>query len=101
MDYPNPQDTLSLQSAPGAINNVDNVVDPQASKLMAEADASLDPTTSYQLYNQAEQLLVDDVAWIPLQQQKTIYNLNPLVHTYVVNSLGFTPMSSWDTIYLS
>jgi peptide/nickel transport system substrate-binding protein/oligopeptide transport system substrate-binding protein len=101
MDYPSPQDTLSLQFAPGALNNVGNVNVPAANTLMAQADVDLDQSSQSKLYNQAEQLLVNAVAWIPLNQQKTIYNLNPNVHNFVLNSLGFTPMSSWETTYLT
>jgi oligopeptide transport system substrate-binding protein len=100
-DYPSPQDFLSLQFSPGAINNVDNVVDPQANQLMAQADTAPNATTANQLYDQAEQLLVNDCAWIPTDQQKTFYNLNPRVHNFVFNTLEFTPMSSWDAMYVS
>jgi oligopeptide transport system substrate-binding protein len=100
-DYPDPQDWLSLQFAPYSINNTGNVSVPAANTLMAQADVDLNPTTRAQLYNQAEQLLVNQVAWIPLQQQKTFYNLLPSVHGFAFNSLGVVPLATWQKIYLT
>jgi oligopeptide transport system substrate-binding protein len=100
-DYPDPQDWLSLQFAPSSINNTGNVSVPAANTLMAQADVDLNPTTRAQLYNQAEQLLVTQVAWIPLNQQKTFFNLVPSVHNFTFNSLGVVPLSSWQKIYLT
>jgi peptide/nickel transport system substrate-binding protein/oligopeptide transport system substrate-binding protein len=100
-DYPDPQDFTSLQFGPNSINNTGSVNVPAANKLLAEADTDLNPTSRAQLYNQAEQLLVNEVAWLPLWQQKTVYNLSPNVHNLVYNSLAFIPMSSWQTIFMS
>jgi peptide/nickel transport system substrate-binding protein/oligopeptide transport system substrate-binding protein len=100
-DYPDPQDWLSLQFAPGAINNTGNVVVPQANQLMAQADQDLNAVTRAQAYNQAEQLLVTNVAWITQNQQKLFYNLPTYVHNYQITSLGVIPLSNWQQIYLS
>ncbi len=100
-DYPDPQDWLSLQFAPGAINNTGNVVVPQANQLMAQADQDLNPTTRAQEYNQAEQLLVTNVAWITEDQQKLFYNLPTYVHNYQIASLGVLTMATWQSLYLS
>ncbi len=77
---------------------------PAANALMTQADGNLDPTTRFQEYNQAEQLLVTQGAWIPLNQQKVFYNLPTYVHNFSFNSLGTVPLSgasSWTTMYLS
>ena len=100
-DYADPQDWLSLQFGPTSINNTGSVNVPAANALMAKADVDLTPATRATEYNQAEQLLVDQGAWIPLNQQKTFYTLQPTVHNFVYNSLGEVPMSAWQTIYLS
>ena len=68
---------------------------------MAKADTDLNPATRAQEYNQAEQLLVNAGAWIPLYQETTQYNLQPYVHGLDYNSLGEIPMSSWQQIYLT
>jgi oligopeptide transport system substrate-binding protein len=100
-DYPDPQDFLSLQFGSGSINNVGNVNVPAANALMTEADVNLNPTSRASEYNQAEQLLVNNVAWIPLNQQTTYYNLAPYVHNFAYNSLGEVPLATWQQIYLT
>jgi oligopeptide transport system substrate-binding protein len=103
-DYLDPQDWLSLQFGTGAINNTGFVNVPAANTLMSTADTNLDPTSRFQQYNQAEQLLVTDVAWIPLSQGKTFYNVSSCVHNFTFNSLGTIPLSgpsSWETMFLS
>jgi oligopeptide transport system substrate-binding protein len=100
-DYPDPQDWLSLQFSPTSLNNTGFVSLPAANTLMAQADTDLNPTTRAQEYNQAEQLLVNAGAWIPLYQQTTQFNIQPYVHGLAYNSLGEIPMTSWQQIYLT
>jgi peptide/nickel transport system substrate-binding protein/oligopeptide transport system substrate-binding protein len=100
-DYPDPQDWLSLQFGASSINNTGSVNVPAANALMAKADVNLDPTTRAQQYNQAEQLLVDQGAWIPTNQQKTFYNLQSYVHNFTFDSLGTIPLANWQSMYLT
>jgi peptide/nickel transport system substrate-binding protein/oligopeptide transport system substrate-binding protein len=100
-DYPDPQDWLSLQFAPTSINNTGSVNVPAANTLMAQADQNLDPASRAQQYNQAEQLLVTAVAWIPNFQQKTVYNLPTYVQNYKFSSLGVVTLQSWQQVYLN
>jgi ABC-type oligopeptide transport system substrate-binding subunit len=99
-DYPDPQDWLSLQFGPNAGNNPGDVVLPQANALMTQADTDLGPDRM-SLYSEAEQLLVTDVAWMPLNQGKTSYSLPTYVHNVAYSSLGLIPLSTWQTIYLT
>ena len=100
-DYPDPQDWLTLQFAPTSINNTGSVNVPQANTLMAQADVNLDPASRASEYNQAEQLEVNAVAWIPMSQAKTSYNLATYVHNFAFDSLGTIPLANWQTIYLT
>jgi oligopeptide transport system substrate-binding protein len=109
-DYPDPQDWLSLQFAPTAINNAGFVNDPTANALMAKADVDLG-SDRMSLYNQAEQSLVDQGAWITQSQQKLFWNLPTYVHNFTLTSQGLLPLggdggtsgsgASWETIFLS
>ena len=74
---------------------------PQATTLMQQADTNLDPASRAQQYNQAEQLLVTAVAWIPNFQQKTVYNLPTYVQNYKFSSLGVVTLQSWQQVYLN
>jgi peptide/nickel transport system substrate-binding protein/oligopeptide transport system substrate-binding protein len=100
-DYPDPQDWLSLQFGPTSLNNTGKVSVPQANTLMTRADQDLNPTSRAQGYNQAEQLMVTDVAWAPIYQGTTPYNLPTYVHNLVYNSLQEIALSTWQQIYLT
>ncbi|MGO8950889.1 MAG: ABC transporter substrate-binding protein [Ktedonobacterales bacterium] len=100
-DYPDPQDWLSLQFSPSASNNGNQVMLASANTLMAEADQNLNPTQRFAEYNQAEQQLVTDVAWIPLDQEYAFWNVQPYVHNFTFDSYGFVPLANWDTMYLT
>ena len=95
-DYADPQDWLSLQFAPSAINNTGSVDIPTADTLMAEADQELDANQRTSLYNQAEQLLVMNVAWIPLGQSLAFYDLRSSVTGFGLTGLGYP---SLDQVY--
>ncbi len=97
-DYADPQDWLSLQFEPNAINNIGNVNVPAANTLMAQADADQNPTDRASLYNQAEQLLVMQCAWIPLFQQWFFYNQPSYVHGLAFTALGTIPLASWQQL---
>lgn len=100
-DYPDPQDWLSLQFLPGSDNNVGNVMVDQANTLMQKADAEEDPLQRIRDYNAAEQLLVVDIAWVPLYQTKVWWQTKPTVHNFTIASFGLTPLDLWPAVYLS
>ncbi len=100
-DYPDPQDWLSLQFLPGSDNNIGNVMVDQANTLMLKADAEEDPLQRMRDYNAAEQLLVVDIAWIPLYQTKAWWQTQSRIHNYTVASFGLTPLDVWTSVYIS
>lgn len=100
-DYPDPQDWLSLQFLPGSDNNIGNVTVDQANTLMLKADAEEDPLQRMRDYNAAEQLLVVDIAWIPLYQTKAWWQTQPRVRNYSIASFGLTPLDVWTSIFIS
>jgi oligopeptide transport system substrate-binding protein len=109
-DYPDPQDWLTLQFDKNVPNNQVNYGQNNSSdaaqqqatqKLMEQADANMDATSRMQQYNQAEQQLVNDVAWLPLYQVETSYVLKPCVVGVVDNAQGLVPPDDWGNIYIS
>ncbi|HEU5349820.1 MAG TPA: peptide ABC transporter substrate-binding protein [Ktedonobacterales bacterium] len=100
-DYPDPQDWLSLQFLPGSDNNIGNVMVDQANNLMVKADAEEDQLQRMRDYNAAEQLLVVEVAWIPLYQTKVWWQNRPSVHNFAIASFGLTPLDVWPDIYIA
>lgn len=52
-------------------------------------------------YNAIEQQLVNDVAWLPMQQVITTYLLKPYVIGIVDNAQSLTPPNDWGSIYIA
>ncbi len=76
-DYPDPQDWTTLQFDKGAPNNTMNygqnstteaAQQQQVQQQLEAADVNPDQYARLRAYNQAEQLLVNDVAWLPVNQ---------------------------------
>ncbi len=100
-DYPDPQDWLSLQFAQGSPNNAPNYHDGNgftAWQLMAQADVEQNPGMRMGLYNQAEQQLVNDVAWLPYMQPKGIWRIKPYIQGYNPTSLGLISDLDWANV---
>ncbi len=104
-DYPDPQDFLTLLfSTTSGYNNQNDSI-PAADALMAQADQISDQAKQdqrMQLYNQAEQLLVDNVAYCPISQGKDQY----AIRTYMkggwdLNAQDFIPNDAWVNGYVA
>ena len=109
-DYPDPQDWLTLQFDKGSPNNQLNygqnnspdAVQQQAmQQLMEQADANMTQTSRMKQYNQVEQQLVNDVAWLPIDQVLMPYVLKPCVVGHIYNAAWLTPPNDWANIYIS
>ena len=109
-DYPDPQDWLTLQFDKASGNNnmnygqnhsTDAAAQQQVQKQLEAADINQDPTSRFQAYNQAEQSLVNDVAWLPMEQVTAIYLLKPCVSGFVVDHQDLTPPNDWGNTYIT
>jgi oligopeptide transport system substrate-binding protein len=96
-DYPDAQDWLNLVVSTNA-NNTMNFSNSQVDSLVAQADASLDNNQRDSLYNQAEEIAVQNVAWIPFEQGKNIYTFQKYVSGFVVDAQGLTPPEAWVNV---
>ncbi|HEV2662847.1 MAG TPA: peptide ABC transporter substrate-binding protein, partial [Ktedonobacteraceae bacterium] len=109
-DYPDPEDWTTLQFAAGSGQNGMNYGQNKGSgateqqavqKQLDAADSMTDPTARAQAYNQAEQALVNDVAWMPMEQQYAAGLLKPCVKGFMTNGQGLFPPDSWARVYIS
>jgi oligopeptide transport system substrate-binding protein len=109
-DYPDPQDWTTLQFDKGVPTNNNNYGQNSTSdasqqqatqKLLEQADINPDQAARLAQYNQAEQQLVNDVAWLPMEQATSTYVLKPYVKGLVVNPESLTPPDDWGTIYIA
>jgi oligopeptide transport system substrate-binding protein len=109
-DYPDPQDWTTLQFDKGSPNNstnygqnsaTDSATQQQIQQQLEQADVATNPAQRVQMYNQAEQQLVNDVAWLPIYQQ----NMTRLLKSYVVglkfNAGDVQPPDSWANVYIA
>jgi peptide/nickel transport system substrate-binding protein/oligopeptide transport system substrate-binding protein len=106
-DYPDPQDWLSVFFGTGqSINNYgdkrNKVPEEQAIQgQLFKADAEQDNAKRLSLYNDAEQKLVNSVAWLPLYQPSIPIVQNPKLHGYKTNALQITDPDSWRDVYFT
>jgi oligopeptide transport system substrate-binding protein len=88
-DYPHPQDFLDVLFRTGAENNFAEYSSPAVDAVLAEAAVEPDNTLSLGLYRQAEQMLVDDAACLPLWFGQNYILVKPYVEGYELNPMGF------------
>jgi len=109
-DYPDAQDWLTLQfdkdSSQNTVNYGQNhsrnaVQQVTNQQLMEQADVNGNQNARLQQYYQAEQQVVNDVAWLPMYQVGSVSLLKPYVHGTVSNALGLTPPDDWGRIYIT
>jgi oligopeptide transport system substrate-binding protein len=109
-EYPDPQDWLTFQFDSGVPNNnmnygqnasTDAAKQRSVQQLLEAADANSNQSARLQAYQQAEQQLVDDVAWLPMEQVTQITLRQPYVVGVVDNALGVTPPGDWANIYIA
>jgi len=87
-DYPHPQDFLDILFHSGMQYNYGNYSNPAIDSILDQAGVEKDYDQSLELYRQAEQMLVDDAAMIPLWFGQTLILVKPYVQNYVPNALG-------------
>jgi peptide/nickel transport system substrate-binding protein/oligopeptide transport system substrate-binding protein len=100
-DYPDPQDWLSLQFSKTSSLNASNYEDGAgftAQTLMNQADVEQDPAKRMSLYNQAEQQLVNDVAWLPYSQPKGIWRVRTYIQGFNPSALGLLTDLTWPSV---
>ena len=84
-DYPDPQDWTTLQFHKGfptttstmARTSSDAATQQQVQQQLEAADINPDQTARLQAYMQAEQQLVKDVAWLPMEQVASSQVIKP------------------------
>ncbi|HZU11801.1 MAG TPA: peptide ABC transporter substrate-binding protein [Chloroflexota bacterium] len=98
MDYPDPQDFLSLQLQTGVGNNNAGFSNARFDALTKQADTMVGQNAArYKLYRQAEQIALDRAAWIVLYWGRTDVLINPRVHGLILNGGGLTA-PNWASV---
>ena len=84
----NPQDFLEVLFGTGNTYNIGGYSNAQFDALVKQAAATNDEAASFALYQQAEQLLVNDAACIPLWTGNSMQLVQSYVKGYRLNALG-------------
>jgi len=92
-DYPHPQDFLDILFSSGSENNYGAYNNPQYDAGISKANLTQNEEQSFSLYRQAEQMLIDDAACIPLTFGESYYLVKPHLKGFYYNPLGFAPLS--------
>jgi len=100
-DYPDPQDFLTLLFDTTAQYNSQHESVPQADTLMEAADKNTNQAARLTNYNQAEQLLINQVATCPLYRGNSYYQVRSWVHGWYINAGGGTPNDAWVSAYIT
>ncbi len=88
-DYPDPQNFLSQQLRTDVGNNNGHYSNAEFDKLADQADVLTgDVETRLGLYNQAEQIAVNEVGWLPLFNPRLNILVSPKVEGVVFNGQG-------------
>ena len=65
MDYPDPQNWVSLWQTNGVLSSRLNYSNAELDELVKQADVEQDPVKRLELYNEAETILINDVVFVP------------------------------------
>jgi len=87
-DYPHPQDFLDVLFHTGAENNYGEYSNHAVDALLDKAGIEADTVKSLEMYQQAEQMLVNDAAILPLWFGENYELVKPYVQGYEVNAMG-------------
>ncbi len=96
-DYPHPQDFLEVLFHGEARYNYGGYRNSEVNDLLERAGVEMDSDKSLEMYRQAEQILVDDAACIPLWFGQNYYLVKPHIKGYKLNPLGIAML---DKVYI-
>jgi oligopeptide transport system substrate-binding protein len=83
-DYVDPENFLKVKLYGDSKDNDSKYRNPEVDSLLEQADTEQDPATRLALYQQAEQIIVNDVPWIPLFHDEYSVLIKPYVKDYVL-----------------
>lgn len=83
-DYPDPQNFLDIKLRSTSPNNETGYSNPEVDALLDQALNETDEDKRNELYQQAEEIIVQDAPWIPLYHGKASALIKPYVEGYEI-----------------
>ena len=96
-DYPDPQDFLDILYYTGSNYNVGKYSNKEVDSLLDKAGTETDETKRFELYGEAEQMILLDAPSLPLWVDTNYILVKPYVKGYELNAMG---MPSLDKTYI-
>jgi ABC-type oligopeptide transport system substrate-binding subunit len=98
-DFSDPYDCLTLNLFSTAANNYGGWNNPTFDQAVTQADIALSSNMRMQLFNQAEQVAIEDVGWLPLDHQALAAIIPSWLQGVSVNANGLF-FGDWSKVYL-
>lgn len=92
-DYPHPQNFLEILFSSASEGNYGEYSNSEVDLLLAMAAVEKNEEAGLELYRQAEQILVDEAACIPLYFGRSYILVKPYVAGYKINALGMVKLN--------
>lgn len=83
-DYPDPQNFLEILFHTESAQNHGNYSNPEVDALLDEARGTQDSEERLALYQQAEQMILEDAAWVPLYFEVENWLVKPYVQNFKI-----------------
>jgi ABC-type oligopeptide transport system substrate-binding subunit len=99
-DYPDPQNFTSQQLRTGVGNNNGNWSNADFDKLVDQADVEPDQVKRLSLYQQAEQIAITEVGWLPLYYGKMNVLMKPGVSGITITAQGLM-VKDWTKVTIT
>lgn len=87
MDYPDPEDVIDILFYSKSRQNSARYSNPEVDALLLQARTEQDVAARMALYQQAEQMILDDAAWIPLYYGRDHVLVKPYVKGYLLSPM--------------
>ena len=97
-DFPDPYDWLALNLLSTAANNNGEWNDPKFDQTIMQAEHSAGDAR-IKLYNQAEQVAIQDVGWLPIDHETMAAIIPSWIHGLTLNGNGLY-FGDWSEVYL-
>jgi oligopeptide transport system substrate-binding protein len=97
-DFPDPYDWLTLNLFSTAPNNDSNWSNPTFDQTVTQAEKS-SGDARIKLYNQAEQIAIQDVGWLPLDHEAMAAIIPSWIHGVTLNGSGLF-FGDWSDVYV-
>ena len=101
-DYPDPHDFSEVLVGTGGQANAGNYSNPTVDALFARAAVERDAATRERLYKQAQEIILNDAAVVPLYQFSIQWVISPKVHGFELTPFGLGPIGgNWANVTIS